>query len=267
MSDDKYKLLSLADDINNLPVGPDFPTLAHVVMAKGVEAPVTGQNPDDYSQSVNDFFDQQVDGIGAQVQEEVIVNDEDGRNTVHGGGEEGVHDTGRISNNGDTNLKRTISIISYLPSPPAALEDQDCIQESQETNDDADFEMVRDFPLNKAREPARTRARSRPVTDGRIMRRKNKSNDPLSLGFKLLRRAAMNELVSEEDRLKAHIYLLKAECRELEEILSQFEDQKNVTTYKTQKKHVFSEEGSREGAASCEAGRSKEARHHVRQRN
>ena len=83
MSDDKYKLLSLADDINNLPVGPDFPTLAHVVMAKGVEAPVVGQDPDDYSQSVNDFFNQQVDGFGAQVQEEVIVNDEGGRNTVH----------------------------------------------------------------------------------------------------------------------------------------------------------------------------------------
>ncbi|PAV15381.1 hypothetical protein PNOK_0914400 [Pyrrhoderma noxium] len=200
MSDDKYKLLSLTDDINNLPAGLYFPTLAHDVVVEGVEAPV-------------------VDGIGAQVQEEVIVNDQDDRNTVHGGGEEGVHDTGRISNNGDTKLKRTISIISYLPSPPAALEDQDCIQESQETNDDADFEMVRDFPLNEAREPARTRARSRPVTDGRIMRRKNKSNDPLSLGFKLLRRAAMNELVSEEDRLKAHIYLLRAECRELEEIL------------------------------------------------
>ena len=59
MSDDKYKLLSLADDINNLPEGPDFPTLAYVVMAKGVEAPVVGQDPDEYSQSVNDFFDQQ----------------------------------------------------------------------------------------------------------------------------------------------------------------------------------------------------------------
>ena len=267
MSDDKYKLLSLADDINNLPVGPDFPTLAHVVMAKGVEAPVVGQDPDDYSQSVNDFFDQQVDGIGAQVQEEVIVNDEDGRNTVHGGGEEGVHDTGRISNNGDTNLKRTISIISYLPSPPAALEDQDCIQESQETNADTDYEMVRDLPLNEARGPARTRARSRPVTDGGIMKRKNKSNDPLSSGFKILRRAAVNEIVPEEDKLKALMYLLKAEYRELEAALKLLEDQKNVTTYKTQKKHVFSEEGSREHAVSCEAGGSKEARHHVRQRN